>query len=161
MYRKLFHKDLFMPNNTQSSCNQLQSFLTNYKFSTHFKEHLDNQLIEDRKHRYLKDVVIECLDTLKDNPKEVFEVELSKDYHFFGKPGWFVTKYCCRIPYDNNKDLVVAIRPIYNKNVVEDNLIVTAWINHKKDNHCTLDKTKYCSEEEWKIVTAILTLKLR
>ena len=29
------------------------------------------------------------------------------------------------------------------------NLIVTAWLNHKKDAHFTLDDSKYCSEEFW------------
>lgn len=149
MFTKLFHKELFYPEGTVVACDNLQRSLNTYFFSKHFEDHLQNQSVNDKKHRYLKDIVIECLNTLKTQPREVFEVELGKDYHFFGKSGWFVTKYCCRIPYDSDKDLVVAIRPQYKDGKLVDNMIVTAWINHKYDAHYTLDKSKYCSEEDW------------
>ena len=149
MYTKLFHKEVFFPAGVEIACDNLQRSLTTYSFSNHFKEHLDNQVIEDRSHKYLKDVVVECLNSLQQNPREVFEVELGKDFHWFGKSGWFVTKYCCRIPYSKTQDLVVAIRPQYKGTKLVGNLIVTAWMNHHTDNHYTLDANKYCSKEEW------------
>lgn len=147
--QKLFHKDVFLPEGINEVCKKLQTNLTSYFYSRHFKEHLDNQLVENRSHLYLKDVVTKCLDSIKTTPREVFEVELSKL-----EDCWKVTKYCCRIPYDSTQDLVVAIRPQYNYNgVVVNNMIVTAWMNHKYDHHTTLDTTKYCSEYEWKYKT--------
>ena len=148
MFSKLFHKDVFIPNGTKEVCKNLQKTLTKYYFSKHFSDHL-NEEIKDRSHKYLRDIVIECLDSLKDVQRDIFEVELSKDFHYFKKSGWFVTKYCCRIPYSSTQDLVVAIRPQYKDGVVVDNMIVTAWLNQNTDHHYTLDETKYCSKEDW------------
>ena len=149
MYTKLFHKDVFFPAGAEVACDSLQYCLKNYTLSKHLEEHLANQVIEDRSHKYLKDVIIECLNSLRTNHQDVFEIELGKDYHFFGVSGWFVTKYCCRIPYSDTQDLVVAIRPQYKGNKVVDNLIVTAWMNHHTDSHKTLDASKYTSKDEW------------
>ena len=149
MFTKLFHSEVFFPEGTRTACHVLQRGLKSYKFSKHFQEHLQNQIVEDRSHTYLKDVVVACLNSLKDTPRDVFEVELGKDFHFFGKSGWFVTKYCCRIPYSDDQDLVVAIRPQYQDGKVVDNLVVTAWMNHHTDNHYTLDGSKYCSKQDW------------
>jgi hypothetical protein len=150
MFTKLFHKELFVPEGAKKACKMLQvTGFKKYQFSRHFEEHLQNQVVEDRSHTYLKDVVVKCLNSLPDNPQEVFEIELGKDFHFFKASGWFVTKYCCRIPYSDTQDLVVAIRPVYENGRVVNNLIVTAWMNHKTDHHYTLDKSKYCSKEEW------------
>lgn len=149
MYTKLFHREVFFPAGAEIACDNLQRCLNKYYFSKHFENHINNQLVEDRSHKYLKDVVTECLDSLKTNPRDVFEIELGKDYYKFGKSGWFVTKYCCRIPYSDTQDLVVAIRPQYEGTTLVDNMIVTAWMNSKTDNHYTLDSSKYCSKDEW------------
>ena len=145
---KLFHKDVFIPTGVAGICKELQKDLDKYYFSRHFSEHLENQLIEDRSHTYLKDVVVACLDTLKTMQREVFEVELT-----FINGAWEVTKYCCRIPYDSNQDLVVAIRPVVRGGKVINNMIVTAWMNASRDKHYTLDRNKYCSYEEWQSIT--------
>lgn len=154
MFSLLFHKDVFFPDKTQYECNCLQKHFTSFNFSKHLEEHCANQLVEDKSHKYLKDVLVECLNTLKETPRDVFEVELSKDYHFFKMSGWFVTKYCVRIPYNSKQDIVVSIRPKYKNEdgkslKIVDNLIVTAWMNHCDDNHYTLDESKYCSKEQW------------
>ena len=148
MYSKLFHKDVYMPLAAADNSKAIQKTLSSYYFSKHFKEHLEN-CFEDRSHKYLADIVTECLDSLKDTQRDVFEVELSKDYHFFGQSGWFITKYCCRIPYSYDQDLVVAIRPQYRDGKIVNNMIVTAWLNNKNDSHRTLDGSKYCSQYEW------------
>lgn len=138
-----------MPKGAAEACIKLQANLKSYFLSEHFKQHIDNQAWEDRSHTYLPDIIKTCLESLKNVQRNVFEVELSKDYHKFGVSGWFVTKYCCRIPYNSDQDLVVAIRPQYQGNEIVDNMIVTAWMNSHSDNHYTLDKSKYCSEEDW------------
>lgn len=144
MFSKLFHKDVFMPEGVNDICKNYQkATISKYFLSKHFQEHLNNQATEDRSHTYLGDIVKECLESLKTAQRDVFEVELSKDYHFFKKSGWFVTKYCCRIPYSADEDLVVAIRPQYEDGEVVDNMIVTAWINSNTDHHYTLDDSKY------------------
>ena len=146
--QKLFHKDVFIPDGVGAVCQALQKRLLKYFFSRHFSEHLDNQLIEDRSHKYLRDVVVECVESLKDIQREVFEVELTYD-----DSSWTVSKYCCRIPYDDKQDLVVAIRPQYVSGKVVNNMIVTAWMNSREDHHYTLDKLKYCSKESWDSLT--------
>lgn len=156
MYSKLFHKDVFLLKEVQDVVHQLQEKMSGYFLSKHFEEHLNNQDIEDRSHTYFRDCVMNSLNQMisdKRVVRDAFEVELSKDYHFFGKSGWFVTKYCIRIPYDADCDLVVVIRPQWNhakqQYDLSKNMIVTAWLNHNKDNHFTLDKSKYCDEFEW------------
>lgn len=149
MFEKKFHKDVFIPEGADEACEALQKCLGKYFLSRHLQEHIDNQAGEDRSHRYLGEALKECLNTLKDSPREVFEVVLGKDYHKFGKGGWFVTKYCCRIPYNDDQDIVVAIRPQYKGDAVVDNMVVTAWMNGRDDHHSTLRSEEYCSEEEW------------
>ena len=156
MFSLLFHSDVFVPDGIQEQVAKIQRNMKAYNLSLHFQEHLNNQLTEDRSHTYFRNAVMNSLNQMISNDRvtrKAFEIELSKDYRFFGRPGFFVTKYCIRIPYDNQTDLVIVIRPKWNKekgNYDENNnLVATAWLNNKNDNHYTLDETKYCSEEEW------------
>jgi len=156
MYSKLFHKDCFIPEGIQEVVHLFQEKMTGYFLSKHFENHLNNQDTEDRSHTYFRECVMNSLNQMISDTRTIhdaFEVELSKDYHYFGRAGWFVTKYCVRIPYDNDCDLVVVIRPQWNKETfkfdMSKNMIVTAWLNHNKDDHKTLDESKYCSKEEW------------
>lgn len=152
MYSKLFHKDIYFPQGAKESALALQKEFNEYNLSRHLQEHL-NTKGKDRSHNYLDKALEECLNTIQDNPQEPFEIELSKDYHLFGKKGWFVTKYCIRIPYNKKEDLVVSIRPRWNREKknydFDNNLVVTAWLNDNKDHHYTLDETKYCNEKGW------------
>ena len=134
----------------------LQKKMKGYYLSKHFQEHLDNQDNEDRSHRYFRNFVINTLNEMCSDSRPLiypFEVEVSKDFHFFGKSGWFVTKFCIRLPYKTNEDLVVVIRPRWNKETRDydyDNfMITTAWLNHKDDFHTTLDTDKYTDVGGW------------
>lgn len=149
MFTKLFHKDVYVPNGMQAECKSLQRDFGSYFLSRHFQEHIDNQGFEDRSHTYLPDVIDACLKTIRTTQYEAFEVEYGKDYHKFGQSGFFVTKYCIRIPYSKTEDLVIAIRPQYEGTKVKTNMIVTAWMNSASDHHFTLDASKYCSKDEW------------
>ena len=148
---KLFHKDVFIPNEFQLTLVQMQQQFLGYRLSQHLQDHIkDNETTFDRKHDYTKEEVLSKLDTIKGNPREVFEVEARK-----GKEEWKVTKFCIRIPFDDKNDMCVAIRPDYTDSSTFYRfgfLIVTIWINSNEDSHTTLDTTKYCSKEEWESV---------
>ena len=152
MFSQLFHRDVFFPEYVDEGVLELQKYLTTFEFSKHLLERLNSEE-KDRSHNYNVDTVKKCLETLKTVQREAFEVELSKDYHYFGKPGWFITKFCVRIPIENSKEiLAVSIRPIYDrasKTFKQECKVVTAWINHSQDNHVTLDATKYCNAKSW------------
>lgn len=158
MISALLHKDVFMPVEFVQQVYSLEGKMKNYKLSLHLQEHLDNQDSEDRSHRYFRNAVINTLNEMISNSRKVlqpFEVEVSKDFHFFGKSGWFVTKYCVRIPFKQDEDLVIVVRPKYNKFEGYDYnnfMIATAWINHKDDSHKTLDESKYYSFDKWQSI---------
>lgn len=155
----LFHKDVFMPEGVQDVVMLLQRKMTAYQLSYHLQEHLNNQKDEDRSHTYLYNAVVNSLNQilLGEFSTSAFEVELTKINEQVGKyvhtTSWVVSKYCIRVPYSDSQDLVIVIRPKYDTKIndfkYDTNLVVTAWINHKKDAHRTLDASKYCSEEVW------------
>lgn len=148
----LFHKDVYMPDAAQGVAKRAQGQMSSFRYSAHFEEHLDNQMCEDRSHTYLRDAIEGCLKWLKDNPQESFEIELTQDSSRFGNSDWVLTKFCCRIPYDGTQDLVVAIRPTFTigrGTKATGFMVVTAWMNSHTDNHYTLDRSKYCSEDDW------------
>ena len=152
MFSILFHKDVFIPEDAKNQVVSLQRKMKSYFLSSHFKNHLDNQDKEDRSHTYFKNFVINILNEQASNNYKVysaFEVEYSKDYHMFKKSGWFVTKFCIRVPYKQDEDIAFVFRPMYKNGEITNFMVVTAWINHNKDNHATLDTTKYCSKEMW------------
>jgi hypothetical protein len=95
--------------------------------SRHIQEHLDKG---DHKHSYDKEGLLSCVQSLKDEPIDPFEVEVDirPDNSFS------VTKYVVRIPYSNTHDISVSIR---------GNKIITAWLNRFDDIHYTLDLSKY------------------
>lgn len=152
MFSKLFHVDCFIPDGVQEKVFTFQKQHTVFEFTKHLLERLESEE-KDRSHNYNKETVLKCLNSLKDNPKTAFEVELSKDFHYFGKPGWFITKYCVRIPIEGSDEiLAVSLRPQYDKaekKYTNTCKVVTAWINAKNDNHYTLDKSKYCDKLTW------------
>ena len=152
MYSLLFHDDVFIPEDAKNQVRNLQTQMKSYFLSKHFEEHLNNQDKEDRSHTYFKNFVINILNEQISDSYHIynaFEVEFSKDYHFFKKSGWFVTKFCIRVPYKHDEDIAFVFRPQYQNGKVVDFMVVTAWINHKEDNHKTLDTTKYCSKKMW------------
>lgn len=130
---------------------QLQFF--GYKLSNHLEKHLEFSNVGlDRSHYYTKEDVISKIDSIKGNSYNVFEIEVEQDTKLYKSSDWVVTKFCLRIPFDDNMDLCVSIRPKYDGSIYFDRfnfLVVTAWINSRYDSHLTLDKSKYCSQEEW------------
>lgn len=139
----LLHKDICIPEKFKEISKMLQKNMEDFYYSQHMLEHLKN-LTPDKSHKYFNgdidmNSIDELIDSLTTTQRDVFEVELTK---FDTK--WVVTKYCCRIPYNDNQDLVVAIRPKKNKMA----MVVTAWLNSTSDEHFTLDESKYVFKEE-------------
>lgn len=159
MFSVLFHKDVFMPEGVQDVVMLLQRKMTAYQLSYHLQEHLNNQKDEDRSHTYLYNAVVNNLNQILCGEflTSAFEVELTKIGEQVDKyanaTSWVISKYCIRVSYSYSQDLVIVIRPKYDTTIsdfrYDTNLVVTAWINHKKDAHRTLDASKYCSSEEW------------
>lgn len=156
MEKVLFHKDVYYPDQFLLAVKQMQQQFLGYKLSQHLQGHItDNETTFDRKHNYTKEEVLSKLDTIKGNPREVFEIEVSRDSKEFKTKDWVVTKFCIRIPFNDQDDMCVAIRPDYSGSSSFYRwgfLIVTIWINSNSDSHTTLDETKYCSKEEWEKV---------
>lgn len=144
--QKLFHKDIFIPDGVQESCQLLQKRLTSYSLSSHVSDHLDSQLTANDSHTYYKEMIVHCVETLPQNPREVFEVELSYNE---STHAWDVTKYCVRVPCGGDEDLAIVIRPVWRGPKLVDSRVITAWINKRDDKHITLDKSKYCSNPDW------------
>ena len=147
MYSKLFHKDVFMPEGIREKSEFLQKSNSGFVFSRHFIERCSAR--EDRSHDYFLSEVARCLETLASRPREAFEVEFGKDYHYFGEPGWHILKICVRIPYGANQDVCVALSPNYREGKPSELFVRTAWLNSAEDSHYTLDRSKYCDEDEW------------
>ena len=140
-----------MPEGLERLNKHCQDNFIDYHLSAHI---IDNIVYKsDRSHNYIESEVKRCISRIgKGEVFEAFEIELSKSYRDFGRPGWFLTKYCIRIQLSPSEDLVVVIRPSYNeegKIEPENNKIVTAWINARDDAHYTLDGSKYTSKERW------------
>ena len=155
MFRLLLHKDVFFPTNAQNIVNNFEKKIKEIDYSIHINEHFNT--IQDRSHTYCGDKVKELISTLSMTQREAFEIEVSKDFHYFKKRGFFITKFCVRIPYDNECDVVVVLRPIYeningSKKYNGKVLVATAWMNNKFDSHFTLDSSKYCNKETWEKV---------
>ena len=151
MFSKLFHKDVYLPEGIDKALDLAQSAFEEYVLSRHLDQHINEN--EDRSHDYFREAVLSCLESMKKNKFEAFEIEYSKGFYDFGKSGWFVTKYCVRVPYCNNQDLVVVVKPFWDKAKRaydgKRNLIKTAWLNHRQDAHFTLRADNYCDEKGW------------
>jgi hypothetical protein len=126
---KLLHIEKYIPDSVLKTVAWLQGRIdvTKMSLSRHIQEHLEGG---DHKHGYNKESLLKCVQSLKDNPVDPFEVEVEvrpNNKHF-------ITKFVVRIPYDRDRDISVSIR---------GNKIITAWLNHVDDIHHTLDLSKY------------------
>lgn len=53
-----------------------------------------------------------------------------------------ILKVVVRVPHDENFDLVIVFMPKH-RGCGDTGFVKTCWLNHKKDDHSTLDKSKY------------------
>lgn len=125
--KKLYHINVFMPENLiEQSLNQ-QRTVKFYIFTKHVKFKIFS------KNPYFKNIsfftINKVLKSLKTSPIIPFEIETeiidNKET---------VTKYAIRAECDKNHDIVLVIRT---------KVVITAYCNNKNDNHSTLDVSKY------------------
>lgn len=124
---KLYHEDIYMPACFAEQAMNQQKIIRKYVFSSHLWERINDL---DRQHgKVTKRIILNSLDYLRENPKKPFEVETDDS---LGEET--VTKYVVRVSADEWSDISLVIR---------GNKVITAYINSKTDNHCTLNFDKY------------------
>lgn len=94
MFKKLFHKDIYIPDEAIEEGMYIQTTMNKHFYSSHFIDHLQNNPVNDHKHKYLGELVEECLKSLVNKPQEIFELEYGKSFQELGVYG-FHTKNMC------------------------------------------------------------------
>lgn len=123
---KLYHRNVYWKSDFDKQ--SLELIKGNISFTNHIYSHLKE---ENSKKRYyttydnLCDIVEYCkgLKLLDFKPYEV-EIDCRDT----------VSKCCIRLSYTDTQDISLVFRK---------NLLITYWINDKKDVHTTLDRAKY------------------
>lgn len=143
----LLHKDVYMPKWIQSIVDFKLSKYKKFTLSKHVKDHAI--LDEDRSHGYTLAKLNEALTNALGKSFEAFEVELTQ---YDNEQKWIVSKICIRIPYSTTQEACISIRPYKDPNTgIRDTtnaFIVTAWLNSVKDEHFTLEASKYFDKDE-------------
>ena len=119
---KLYHKDIYMPQNYIKQVDKILKRRNIFIFSKHMKE----QSNKDYKHEFNLKEVDKTLRNIKQY--DLFEIETQFDK---------ITKFCIRIKFDD-RDLCIAITICSNGLLVK-----TIWRNDVKDLHNSLDYSKY------------------
>ena len=124
---KLYHKDIYLPQDLINQAIHQQQNTTNFVFTKHLIERIE---CKDRSHNSVTaEKVWNVLSKLKEKPIIPFEIETE---NFNGKEK--VTKYVVRDICNIFEDISVVIR---------GNRVITAYINDSTDEHFTLDSSKY------------------
>ena len=122
----LLHSEVFMPKWVKETVMAKERKIRNAYL---FKHCEDNLFISNFKHDIEREKLLEIVNSLKTNPVMPFEVEITKD-----GTNYNVTKIVIRTNYNDERDISIVLR---------ENMIVTAWLNYKIDEHKTLDESKY------------------
>lgn len=124
---KLYHKDVYLPQNLINQVIHQQQNTINFAFTKHLIERID---CKDRSHNSVTaEKIWNVLSKLKEKPIIPFEVETENHN---GKEK--VTKYVIRDRCTVFEDISIVIR---------GNKVITAYINDSADEHFTLDSSKY------------------
>ena len=124
--RALLHSEVFMPKWVKETVLEKEKSIKNSYLSKHCE---DNLFISNFKHNIEREKLLTIVNSLKTNPVLPFEVEITKDGTTYN-----ITKIVVRTSYDDKRDISIVLR---------ENMIVTAWLNYKIDEHKTLDESKY------------------
>jgi len=122
----LLHSEVFMPKWVKETVMAKERKIRNAYLSKHCE---DNLFISNFKHDIEREKLLGIVNSLKTNPVMPFEVEITKD-----GTNYNVTKIVIRTNYNDERDISIVLR---------GNMIVTAWLNYKIDEHKTLDESKY------------------
>lgn len=125
-----YHKDLYFPAKDKETLSFLVNKLNTLKFK--LSSHSFERIIEKSKDisvigYFIKDLVL----------KESFLFEYYKENDI-------ITKLVFRIPFDNEKSLILVLSDYKN--------LVTVYFNNCLDNHKTLDKRNYTLENKLALV---------
>ena len=124
---KLYHKDIYLPQDLINQSIYQQQNTINFVFTKHLIERIESK---DHSHNLVTaEKVWNVLSKLKENPIIPFEVETENHN---GKEK--VTKYVIRDKCSMFEDIAIVIRK---------NRVITAYINDSNDKHFTLDLSKY------------------
>ena len=124
---KLYHKDIFLPQDLINQAIYQQQNTINFIFTKHLIERIE---CKARSHNSVTaEKIWDVLSKLKEKPIIPFEIETE---NFNGKEK--VTKYVVRDTCNMFEDISVVIR---------GNKVITAYINNSIDEHFTLDCSKY------------------
>lgn len=126
MITALLHSEVFMPKWVKDIVIAKEKRLKNVYLSKHCE---DNLFISNFKHDIDRERLLEIVNSLAIHPVLPFEVEITKE-----GINYSVTKIVVRTSYNDEKDISIVLR---------GNMIVTAWLNYKTDEHYTLDEGKY------------------
>ena len=123
-----YHKDIFFPDNDKlpaivSNLNQRKWVLSKHSFDRIIEKSENVSVIG----YFIKDLVL----------KEAYLFEYYKENDI-------ITKLVFRIPFDNEKSLILVLSDYKN--------LVTVYFNNCLDNHKTLDKRNYTLENKLAIV---------
>lgn len=123
---RLYHKKVYWCADFDSQARAL----FNKNYSLHLFEHL---LYSTDKHGMTMRELDRIIDELIDNKRNYFLYEAQTDIHDN------VYKIALRTSYDLDRDISIVFA-LSKKNEL---IVKTAWLNHKRDKHNTLDKSKY------------------
>lgn len=125
--KRLYHIDVFMPQNLIEQSLLQQKTVKNYIFTKHVKFKIFS------KNPFYKDIslntITKILHDIKTAPIIPFEIESTVI-----RNKEKVTKYAIRTRCNDDTDIILVIR---------NYVVITAYCNDSSDNHITLDKNKY------------------
>lgn len=144
----LLHKNVYLPQKIINKVESLQKSFEDFVLTQHI---LKRVAYADRKHAYTDADLIHIIkSSIKNNINTPFEVFTCQNDM---TNSWTIIKYCIRVPFINEYDISIVIRPTYdlktNSYDPKKYIIITAWLNRKKDYHKTLDISRYCSKQDW------------
>lgn len=120
---KIYHRDIGFP----ASLLIPQDIVLNMGLTNHAKERLTR---DDYKILVMPTVIkLTC--------NNIVEMYTEDDIN--------VLKLLIRVPYDYTRDIVLVIQPNFKTSRAK---VITFWLNHKKDQHPSLDMTKYAKPDE-------------
>lgn len=127
---ELYHFKVYMPLEIIQAARQLERRAATARFSFHTQEWLEGSASNDalrlHKHRFSSRNLRETLLRIARMLPTPFEVGVSNGRVF---------KYAVRLPLDADNDITVVVGA--------NNVVRTAWINSKEDQHRSLDTSKY------------------
>lgn len=142
MQYKLYHKDIYLPEYLISEIKMEERILTKYPiiFSSHVQEHFKTIYC---RYSDMEQRIIDIIQELTKVNVIPFELETKKDYKIFKDYREHINKIVIRVPFSETIDISIVIMPRKSYDNIKCTFVKTVWLNSAKDNHGTLDVTRY------------------